>query len=61
MLNTKQMTELKLMQKRKTIGELIDHVTEIMNQPPAESGLSKQLLGNFQTKNLWDHKYSRLK
>ena len=49
------------MQKRKTIWKLIDQVTEIINQPQAESGLSKQLLGNFQTENLCLHKYSRLK
>ena len=34
-------------------------MTEIKKQE-AESGLSKQLLGNFQTENLCDHKYSRL-
>ena len=49
------------MQKRKIIWKLIDQVTEIMNQPPAENRLSKQLVGNIQTKNLWDHMYSRLK
>ena len=40
-----------LMQKRKTIWKLIDQVAEIINQPPAESGLNKQLLDNIQTKN----------
>ena len=30
-------------------------------KPEAESGLSKQLLGNFQTENSYNHKYSRLK
>ena len=35
------------MSKRKTIWKSIDQVTEIINQPEAESGLSKQLLGNF--------------
>ena len=49
------------MQKQKTILKLIDQVTEIVNQPPVESRLSKQLLGNIQTKNLWDHMYSKLK
>ena len=49
------------MQKQKTVLKLIDQVTEIVNQPPAESRLSKQLLGNIQTKNLWDHMYSKLK
>ena len=39
----------------------MDQVTEIINQPEPESRLSKQLLGNFQTKNSCDHKYSRLK
>ena len=36
-------------------------MTEIIKQPEAESGMSKQLLGNFQTENSCDHKYSRLK
>ena len=36
-------------------------MTEIIKQPEAESGLSNQLLGNFQTENSYDHKYSRLK
>ena len=49
------------MQKRKTIWKLIDQVTEIINQPLAESGLSKQLLPNIQTENLCSYKYSRLK
>ena len=35
-------------------------MTEIIKQPEVESGLSKQLLGNFQTDNSSDHKYSRL-
>ena len=46
------------MGKRKAIWKLIDKVAEIINQPQAESGLSKQLLGNFQTENLCDQKYS---
>ena len=44
------------MQKRKTIWKLINHVTEIIQQPVAESTLSKQLLGNFHTENACDHK-----
>ena len=44
------------MQKRKTIWKLIDHVTEIIQQPQAESTLNKQLLGNFQTESACDHK-----
>ena len=49
------------MYKRKTIWKLIDQVIKIIKQPEAESGLSKQLLGNVQTKNSCDHNYSRLK
>ena len=49
------------MSKRKNIWKLIDQVTEIIKQQETESGLSKQLLGNFQTENSWDHKYSWLK
>ena len=36
-------------------------VEEIIKQPEADSGLSKQLLGNFQTENSCNHKYLRLK
>ena len=35
------------MQKIKTISKLIDQVTEIIKQPEAECGLSKQLVGHF--------------
>ena len=33
----------------------------VIRKLQAESGLSKQLLGNFQTENSCDHNYSRLK
>ena len=42
--------------KEKTILKLIDQVAEITKQPEAESGLSKKMLGNFQTENSYDHK-----
>ena len=48
--NIKQ-TELKLMQKRKTIKKLIEQVAEIIKQSKAELEFSKQLLGNFSTEN----------
>ena len=35
----------------------MDQVAEIIKQPEDESGLSKQLLGNFQTEKSCDHKY----
>ena len=31
-------------------------MTEIIKQPKTEGGLSKQLLGNFQTENTCEHK-----
>ena len=44
------------MKKRKIILKLIDQVAEIIYQIEGESGLSKQLLGNFQTENLYNNK-----
>ena len=36
-------------------------MAEIIQQPETESGLSKQLLGNFHTENLFDHKQTEVK
>ena len=45
------------MSKKKKIWKLINQVKEIIRKPGAESGMSKQLVGNFQTENSWNHKY----
>ena len=39
----------------------MNQVAEIIRNPEAESGLSKQLLANFKTENSCDHNFSRLK
>ena len=43
------------MQERKTTRKLIEQVAEIIKQAEAESKLGKQLLGNFQTDNLFKY------
>ena len=53
-MNTKE-TELKPHVQRKTIWKIIDQVAETIKQPETESELKKQLLGNIQTQNSYDH------
>ena len=48
-------TELKRMYKKRSIWKLIDQVVEIIKQSETESELSKELLGNFQAENLYNH------
>ena len=43
------------------IWKLFNQVAEIIRKPEGDGGLTKQLLGNFQTENSCGRNYLRLK